>query len=228
MNLLKNLISVFYPTSCACCDAYLSSNEMLICVSCRHDLPFFDNNDFKNNKLQHVFTGRIPLEETGSFLEFYKHGKVKNLIHQLKYKGNQDIGHYLGIWWGSQLAKSDILSQIDCIIPVPLDKKKQKKRGYNQLTSFGHALSKQLQIPYNDSILIKKTGNSTQTYKKRFDRFLNTETIFELKDDNVFYDQHILLIDDVITTGATIESCCKALLKTEKIKISVLSIAFTV
>ncbi len=228
MNLLKNLSLVFYPNSCVCCDTSLESSELIICVECRHDLPFFENADFKNNALTNIFKGRINIEKTGSFLEFHKHGKTKSLIHQLKYKGNQEIGSFLGKWWGSQLFESKILKDIDYIIPVPLHKKKLRKRGYNQLTTFGNTLALELQTKYLENVLIRSNSTKTQTYKNRFERFLNTETKFELTDIKILENKHILLIDDVITTGATIESCCKELLKTNNIKISVLSVAFTV
>lgn len=227
MNRLQSLLQLFYPTPCAACDSNLTTGETFLCTNCRHDLSFFENNNFKNNHLQKVFLGKVPFTYAGAFFMFQKHGKVKKLIHKLKYKGQQEIGTHIGKWWGNQLKETQIFNGIDYIIPVPLHKKKQRKRGYNQLTTFGKAVGNELRVPLVEDILIRKSATKTQTYKNRFERFLNTSTIFELTNLDVFKNKHVLLIDDVITTGATIESCSKELLKTDHIKISILAIAFT-
>lgn len=227
MKRLKPLLELFYPSCCVSCDGNLLSNEELICTECRHDLPFFDNHTYLDNVLHETLKGKVAIVYAGAFFQYRKFGKVKQLIHNLKYRGHQEIGTLIGKWWGSELNSYKHLEGVDCILPVPLHKRKQKTRGYNQLTTFGIALSEELKIPFIENILIRKTATKTQTYKKRFERFLNTETIFELADTDFFQNKHVLLIDDVITTGATIESCCKELLKSKNIKISILTIAFT-
>ena len=227
MKRLESLFQLFYPKSCASCNLQLLTTEHIICTNCRHDLPFFDNKDFKSNLLGTIFKGRVHIEKAGAFFIFRKNGKAKNLIHQLKYKGKQEIGTFLGEWWGNHLNSLNIFNDVDCIIPVPLHKKKFRKRGYNQLTTFGLALSKELNIPYREDILHRNTATKTQTYKNRFERFLNTETKFDLKDNSIESNKYFLLIDDVVTTGATIEACCKELRKRNHVKISVLTMAFT-
>jgi len=162
-----------------------------------------------------------------SFLFYREIGKTKRLIHQLKYKGNQEIGVFIGDWFGYLLKSSEKLTNIDYIVPVPLHPKKLKKRGYNQLTTFGNRLTYHLQTTYKPKILIRTSASKTQTFKQRFERFNNNDTKFLLTDHSIFKDKHILLIDDVITTGATLESCCKELLKTNNIKISVVTMAYT-
>ena len=141
MNRLESIFHIFYPKSCACCEANLIANETIICTNCRHDLPYFDNKDFIENQLSIIFKGRIPIKKAVAFFQFQKHGKAKNLIHQLKYQGRQEIGNLIGKWCVNQLKLKGVFDSVDCIIPVHLHKKKQRKRGYNQLTTFGRALS---------------------------------------------------------------------------------------
>jgi len=183
--------------------------------------------DYKYNKITKAFYGRIPIEKATSFLFYRKDGKTKDLIHHLKYKGNQEIGTFIGDWFGQILANSNEFNTIDCIIPVPLHPKKQKQRGYNQLTTFGLSLSKQLKKPYITGVLIRTSATKTQTLKQRFERFSNSSTKFSVPDRSKLTNKHILLIDDVITTGATLESCCKELLTSENIKISIVTMAYT-
>lgn len=227
MIYLKDVFHLFFPKLCITCNTKLLINENLICTLCRHDLPIICYKDFKKNKITATFFGRIPIEKATSFLFYRKNGKTKELIHHLKYKGNEKIGTFIGNWFGDILRESKSFNDIDYIVPVPLHPKKLKKRGYNQLTTFGISLSEQLETVYNSTILIRISSAKTQTFKQRLERFNNVDTKFSLTDYSFLKNKHILLIDDVITTGATLESCCKELLKTENIKISIVTIAYT-
>ena len=227
MNYFSNIAHLFYPKICTTCNTELLTFEKIVCTQCRHDLPIICYTSFKDNKIKNTFLGRVPIEKAGSFLLYRREGKTKQLIHHLKYKGNQEIGHLLGCWFGNILKESGEFNDIDCIVPVPLHKKKLKKRGYNQVTSFGKRLAKELKSDYISTVLIRISAAKTQTFKQRFDRFSNTDTTFKLLDLNAFKNKHVLLIDDVITTGATLESCCKELLKTENIKMSIVTMAYT-
>lgn len=224
---LKDFIELFYPKLCAVCESQLLSEEKVLCTYCRHDLPLMDITNFKDNRVINSFYGRIPIEKAISFLYYRKVGKAKTLIHQLKYKGNQEIGTFLGDWFGRILKELNVFNDVDYIVPVPLHPKKEKQRGYNQLTTFGLRLSTLLEIPYQPNILVRKSTEKTQTLKQRFERFSNASTKFSIADNSLFTNKHILLIDDVITTGATLEACCVALLKTPQIKISIATMAFT-
>ena len=133
----------------------------------------------------------------------------------------------MGEWLGTKILQSKRFNSLDCIIPVPLHPKKLKKRGYNQVRSFGESLSNKLNIPMIENKLLRVSKSNTQTYKNRFERSKNVEEIFELPDINIFKNQHILLIDDVVTTGATLESCCVQLMKTKNIKISIATMVIT-
>mgnify|MGYP000906254986 CR=1 FL=1 len=227
MNYLKDVLHLFFPKICITCESKLLQSEKIICTLCRHDLPMICYKDYKYNKITKAFYGRIPIEKATSFLFYRKDGKTKDLIHHLKYKGNQEIGTFIGDWFGQILANSNEFNTIDCIIPVPLHPKKQKQRGYNQLTTFGLSLSKQLKKPYITGVLIRTSATKTQTLKQRFERFSNSSTKFSVPDRSKLTNKHILLIDDVITTGATLESCCKELLTSENIKISIVTMAYT-
>ena len=227
MKIVKHLFNLFYPSTCICCEQNLLDQEKIICIECRADLPFAENGDFISNPLTLIFEGRVLIEKGASFLYYHPSGKVKKLIHELKYKNNQEVGEFLGKWFGERLLKSTKFKDIDFILPVPLHIKKQQKRGYNQLTKFGKSLSTVLHTKYLENVLIRSSTSKTQTFKNRVERFKNLMTNFSITDTTFLKNKHVLLIDDVVTTGATLEACCRELLKTENIKISIATIALT-
>ena len=227
MKIVKHLFNLFYPSTCVCCEQNLLDQEKIICIECRADLPFAENGDFISNPLTLIFEGRVLIEKGASFLYYHPSGKVKKLIHELKYKNNQEVGEFLGKWFGERLLKSTKFKDIDFILPVPLHIKKQQKRGYNQLTKFGDSLSTVLHTKYLENVLIRSSTSKTQTFKNRIERFENLMTNFSITDTALLKNKHILLIDDVVTTGATLEACCKELLETENIRISIATIALT-
>ena len=227
MKYFKDALHLFFPKLCVTCNLKLLINEQMICTLCRHDLPIICYKDYKDTKIKKAFAGRIPLEMAVSFLFYRKNGKTKKIIRQLKYKGDQSIGTFLGNWFGAILKNSNQFNTIDYIIPVPLHKRKLKQRGYNQLTTFGICLAKHLNSHYNSTTLKRVSSTKTQTLKQRFDRFKNIETTFQLTANENLKNKHILIIDDVITTGATLEACCKELLKIQGIKISIATMAYT-
>lgn len=228
MKLLQNLFDIFYPKLCVCCERSLIDQEILLCLFCRFDLPLVDNGNYVSNEITQIFAGRISVEKGASFLYYSEAGKVKRLIHDLKYRNNQEIGVFIGNWFGKKLLSSNFHHNIDCIIPVPLHKKKLKQRGYNQLAKFGMTLSSILAVSYCDDILKRVSFTKTQTFKRRLDRFSNTDSKFIVENIESLSNKHVLLIDDVVTTGATLESCCQELLKANNIKISLATIAITV
>lgn len=227
MLLIKNFINLFYPKLCIICNNLLLENENYVCTICRHDLPILYFKNSKKNTILEIFYGKIPIEEANTLLSFTKEGKTKKLIHQLKYKGNESVGEFLGNWLGELIIEKSHFLDIDYIVPVPLHSKKFKKRGYNQVTKFGKRISFHLKKPLEENILLRTFSSKTQTFKQRFERFENIDTQFLLTDKNIFANKHILLIDDVVTTGATLEACSKELLKAKNIKISILTMSFT-
>jgi ComF family protein len=204
----------------------LTIGEEIVCISCLSELPVTNFTEDRNNPLEKSFFGRIQIEFATALLYYSKDNPVQSLIEKLKYKNDEGIGSFLGNWLGGQLKSNPHFEQIDIIVPVPLHPKKLKKRGYNQLTKFGEQISSALQKPYREDILSRKIYVETQTKKDRSHRILNEE-IFTINNLNDLHGKHVLLIDDVITTGATIESCCKALLKAQNVKITLAAMAFT-
>ena len=188
-------------------------------------MPLTQHHLNPENDAYKKFYGRIPVEHVSALVYFHKKGIVQELIHSLKYRGQEAIGTVLGEWYAEELKNIPVLSTVDTIIPVPLHLKKLRERGYNQVTEFGNALAKSLQIPVNTSILFRQVYSKTQSQKNRLGRTEGIDTIFDVSFDEKDHNKHFLLIDDVITTGATLEVCAKALLKIPGTKISIVCMA---
>lgn len=204
----------------------LNIGEETICTKCRHSLPQTNYHLYKNNKIEKIFYGRSKIKFASSFLFFYKNGLTQNLIHKLKYRGHQEIGTLMGFWYGLKLKEESKLD-FDFIVAVPLHKKKEKKRGYNQVDAFGKSLSEVFEAQYSKDNLVRIYKSETQTKKSRFARWLNVKEIFSLSNDKLFSNKKVLLIDDVVTTGATLDACCHELNKSKGIEISIITIAVT-
>ncbi len=223
MRFLKDLLGLFYPNLCLNCENTLFFNEKILCSNCKNDLPIVDGNQFLNKKM---FINS-DIRDIASFLYYDKNNCTQKLIHELKYNDREDIGVFLGEWFSYSIKKRNLFSDIDYVVPVPLHKKKLKDRGYNQVTSFASSIAKTLNAAYSDTHLIRISNNSSQTKKSRFDRYDKNSSKFTLNDISCYENKHILLVDDVITTGATLASCVNALLKTKNIKISIATMAYT-
>lgn len=210
------------------CNLQLTDNEVEICTICRHDLPVTNFHNERNNSVEKVFYGRIKLEHATALLFFQKKGIVQQLIHNLKYRGFENIGTLLGKWLGYQLQSSEHYKDIDIVIPVPLHKTRLKKRGYNQVDKFAQEIASYLNAEYNSNILIKTTSTKTQVFKKRLARWDSSKSSFEVQNAHLLEAKHILLVDDIITTGATIEACANQLFtanSNKNLKISVATMA---
>lgn len=225
--MLESLFNLLFPKVCLGCESFLLSNEEIICTSCRHDLPLTNYHLESENELAKKFYGRIEIEFGASMLFYHKRGIVHELIHNLKYYRHQEIGSFLGNWYAEDLKNLEITKRIDIIIPVPLHKKRLKERGYNQIETFGKTLSEKLSIPYDDSILFRNIYSKTQTKKNFFGRTDVNTAIFDVIFTEKDHGKHFLLVDDVITTGSTLEACARAILKIADSKLSIVSIADT-
>ena len=225
--MLKNLINLLFPKLCMGCHSLLLQNEKIICTECNHNLPYTNHHILSGNDTIKKFYGIIPIEFSASMLYFHKKGIVQNLIHNLKYKKHQEIGTILGEWYAKDLESVANIKTVSEIIPVPLHKKRLEERGYNQITTFCEALSNELKIPYNPNLLYRNRYSKTQTKKDKENRKDITNALFDVHFTETDYNKHFLLVDDVMTSGATLEACAKALLKIPNSKVSIVTIAYT-
>ncbi|RED46652.1 ComF family protein [Winogradskyella eximia] len=222
---MKNLLNLFFPKVCEACNNVLSDNEVVLCTSCRHHLPVTNFHFDNAEDVKKVLYGRVKLENASALLHFSKKGIVQQILHNLKYRGHEDIGAFFGEWFGAELATLDHYKNIDVVLPVPLYKSKLRKRGYNQVTKFGEAIAKALNADYNDAVLIKTKSTKTQVFKGRLKRWNDDGALFDISENKSLVGKHILLVDDIITTGATVEACATVLLKIDNIKLSLATMA---
>lgn len=225
--MLKNLINLFFPKACAGCNSILQEKELVICTDCRHEIPLTNHHKNEENEVMSRFYGRIPIEYASSLFYFHKKGIVQEMIHKLKYKGHQEVGETIGYWYGEELKNIEKLKDVNFIIPVPLHKRRLRTRGYNQVTAFGNALSKSLKIEFNADVLERIIYSDTQVKKNIVERSDVTGSVFKINNDIKWHNKHFLLIDDIITTGATLESCARELLKIPGSKISIVCMGMT-
>lgn len=222
-----NLLNVLFPDFCNGCAKLLMNNESTICTKCLHLLPLTQHNLLKESELTRVFKGIIPIEFGVAMMYFNKKGVAQNLIHNLKYRNQQKIGTLLGNIYAQELKNHKISETVDYIIPVPLHKKRYHERGYYQVTTFCNAIGENLNISVLDNVLIKREYLKSQTSKNKENRLENNRNAFGIQNFQNLNNKHFLLIDDVFTTGATIEACARELLKIENAKVSILTIAFS-
>lgn len=225
-ELLGNFLALFFPNYCMGCGEPLTRGEELLCTFCLFHLPRTFFHQDPGNPVARVFWGRVRLERVSSFVFFHKGGNVQELMHQLKYQGKKEIGHYLGNLYGYELGDFQPFKDVDVIVPVPLHPRKLRKRGYNQSQMFAEGLSKALCIPVESKCLYRKVHTATQTRRSRYERWENVEDIFGIKNPERLTGKNILLVDDVITTGATIEACSTVLLGLDGTRVSAVSIAY--
>ncbi len=226
MGIFRDFLSLIYPRNCIACKNLLFKHEEFICNHCYLTLAKSDFHLSNDNELAKVFYGRVPINIVGSYYLFEKSGKVQQILHSIKYNGNKALAKQIGQWYAQSLQQHPELCGADLIIPVPLHPKKQKQRGFNQSEAFALGISETWNIPLSLENLIRTEHSSTQTKKRKFERWENVQDIFELKKPELLENKSVILVDDVITTGATIDACYQALNKAQGIKINVLSLAY--
>lgn len=227
--MIKDVLNLLFPKSCLACKQLLLNNENIICFSCRDELPFTQEHTVCQNNTMMKFYGRLPLEFGACLLYYSKGGIIQRLILNLKYNNHPEISKFLGNVYCEQLKGLDVFDNITEIIPVPLHKNKLKKRGYNQVTGFAESLQTHFNIPINDKLLYKRIKTTSQTKKNRFQRLKNSEEEFAINQSQInFEHNHFLLIDDILTTGGTLEACSKILLQIPNSKISILCLATSI
>ena len=223
--LFTNLLNLLYPNLCIICNESLVRGEVIICLKCLNEMPKTNYHLETDNTVEKRFWGKVPVHRATSYFHFYKGSPFQKLLHELKYRGNKEVGRIIAQYAATDLLNSPDFCSVDVIVPVPLHPKKYAKRGYNQSEWIARGLAEVLNKPVDITHLIRIRENTTQTKKSIFERYQNTSGIFTLKDKAVFCKKHVLLVDDVLTTGSTLEACMLALMETDYIKISIFTLA---
>ncbi len=221
----KDLLSLLYPRICVLCRRQLTGNEMHFCLFCQRNIPRTNYHAAPQNAATLRFEGKIPFLQISSFLYYNKGGKGQQIVAEIKYRKNEKLGKYMGNLMAKEIKDSGFFDHIDGIIPVPLHKNKLKLRGFNQSEAIARGISEITQIPLYTQSLIRQKANISQTRKNAFERWLNTKEIFCFVPETDFSGQHLLLVDDVLTTGSTLEACIHPIIKNTTANISILTLA---
>lgn len=225
-TLLTDFIALLYPETCIACDHTLLQKESTICLQCQLDLPITKFENYSPNPVEKLFWLKTSIKEASSGFFYSKKSKIQKIIHAFKYRNNPEAALYMGELLGIQLLTSKRFKEIDLIIPVPLHPYKHKQRGYNQSEKLAQGIANALNLPIDTTSLNRITDNSTQTKKGLFNRWTNVKHVFDIITPESIQNKHVLLVDDVITSGATIEACAKQILQIKGTSISIVSLAF--
>lgn len=224
-HLFADAMHLFFPHNCLGCGSDLLAETSMLCLRCISNLPYTGYENIDNNPVENIFRGRAAIKEAASTFYFSKGHLVQQFIHQLKYKGNRQVGHYLGALMGNALLESDRFANIDYLIPLPLYADKEFKRGYNQSTIICNGMSAAMQIPVLNDNVVRQRYTDTQTKKHRAERWQNVEGSFSVKNPSILAGKNVLLVDDVITTGATLEACTQCMKEVEGLEVSLSTLA---
>jgi ComF family protein len=226
MQIIRNFFGLLYPKLCEACGNTLNAHEDVLCLSCLYHLPRTHYWNEPGNPAEQIFWGRAPVEHACAFFFFGKGSRYRHLLHKLKYGQRPEIGIALGRLLGEELKKAPFYQTIDTIVPVPLHPKKQYKRGYNQSEKIAAGIAQATGWTVNRSALVRTAFTDSQTRKSRIERWENVSNVFLLKDPDALKNKQVLLVDDVLTTGATLEACILQLQRAEGCKISVATLAY--
>jgi len=224
-NLLEEFVNLFYPPHCLLCNWQLVGDERYLCLHCLCELPVTNYHRRHGNPVQDLFAGYPQVEDVTSYLFFEKEGKTQQLVHRLKYYGDKRLAEYLGQTAAAELKQSGYYNTIDLIVPIPLHPRKQRRRGYNQSEYVARGFAAVYGCPIDARSVIRLTDTESQTRKSVYERHVNVEKIFSVINPDILSGKHILLIDDVITTGATTSACIEALRAVPNLALSIFSLA---
>ncbi|WP_226389751.1 ComF family protein [Penaeicola halotolerans] len=223
LDFWEDFLSLIFPRTCKGCGNSLYNFEEVLCGICESKLPIIsEENESLRSRMLRKFYGLVRIAEVAVFLKFTRKGTVQRLMHQLKYKNSPEIGHDLGRRFGKEMLKNGAFADYDLIVPVPLHPKKQYKRGYNQSEAIAKGMSEVMNLSLSKDALLRRKFTESQTRKSRFDRYQNMNDVFHVKSAEIFAGKKVLLVDDILTTGATLTACAQQL---EKVGTSEISIA---
>lgn len=225
-NVLSDLFELIFPQLCITCENRLVSQEKWLCLDCWYDLPLTNFHLLEENKVAQLFWGRTLIVHATAFFSYRKGSRYQSLLHAIKYRGMKELGFEAGKRMGIALATDGNFKDTDVIVPVPLHPKKLKFRGYNQSEWIARGIASGLNREIMVNKLIRTSHSSTQTKKNRYERWKNVEEIFDITDPDYFSGKHILLVDDVVTTGSTLDACASQLLKIQGCSVSIATLAF--
>lgn len=220
-----SIINLLFPRQCAVCGAPLQEGEEGICVGCNMDMPRTNYHLSKDNPVERLFWGKITLERATSYFFYRKGGDFRRVLHQLKYGGRKDLGGIMGRFMAEDLVGDGFFRGIDIIVPVPLHPRKRKMRGYNQSECIARGVSGVTGIPLDASSVIRRKNTETQTRKSAYERWENVNGVFRLRYPERFEGKHVLIVDDVLTTGSTATACADAFKEVANVRISVLTLS---
>lgn len=225
LNIFKDFVNLIYPKVCAVCGNNLLSHETAICTLCLYNMPKTDFMDDRDNPVNLLFRGRVNIEDAAAFYNYAKGSDYRHLIYKLKYKGQKEIGYELGKHLGKNMLSSSFFNDIDLIVPVPLHKRRLKERGYNQSEIIAEGVAEALDIPVDTYSVYRAVYTKSQTNRTKYERWENVRYIFKISDEKSLENKHILLVDDIVTTGSTLEACAAAILEVENTKVSIATLA---
>ena len=224
MSILEDFAGLFFPRLCISCSDALFRHESMLCDRCLYHLPRTSFHRDQENPVARLFWGRVKIEQATSFFYFTKGSPYQKILHELKYEGMKEIGLEMGKIFGREICES-AFGMVELIVPIPLHRSRQRKRGYNQSEWIAMGLAEGLKKPMDSSSLVRKVASSTQTRKGRYDRWTNVEGIFRVIAPDKLESKHILLVDDVVTTGATLEACASEILMLANTRVSIATLA---
>jgi ComF family protein len=227
-DLLDDFSGLLYPRLCYGCGNHLMRNEEIICTECLVEMPRTNYHLERENPVSQLFWGRCLVEKAAAFSFYTRGSRIRTLIHNLKYKGIREIGTVLGSMYGHILEDSGFTEGIDMVVPVPLHPSRERSRGFNQSLVIAGSLASAAGLLLEDNVLARVSKTQTQTRRSRYERWSNVEGIFKVTDPGKITDKHILLVDDVITTGSTLEACVNELVPADGVKVSVIALACAV
>ncbi len=223
--IIQAFLHLFFPATCVTCHEALLLHENHLCTACLMKLPYTGSHEQPQEKLIYKFMGKVQVKHVLAYLKFTKKGMVQQIMHSIKYKGNQDLGETLGFWYGNELKNASLNPALEVLLPVPLHPKKMRLRGYNQAACIAKGMATALHIPMLEEILVRRKEKASQTAKKRLERYENMLDVFGIEHPEAIEGKHVAVVDDTLTTGATLEACVQLLKAANPASISIIVLA---